>query len=85
MLAAMTDGENDVGLARSLQSNTKEISLFSPRNVVGRFVYLDDPGSYTSWDLVGSTVSGRFLMKGQGNCITWPSRLGVGQWVNVLS
>ena len=48
MLAAMTDGENDVGLARSLQSNTKEISLFSPRNVVGRFVCLDDPLSYTN-------------------------------------
>ena len=85
MLAAMTDGENDVGLARSLQSNSDEISLFSPRNMVGRFLWRDDPGSYTSWDLVGSTMSGRFRVTGQGNCKTWPSRLGVGQWVNVPS
>lgn len=43
MLAAMTDGENDVGLAKSLQSNSDEISLFSPRKVVGRFLCLDIP------------------------------------------
>lgn len=44
MLAAMTDGENDVGLAKSLQSNSDEISLFSPRKVVGRFLCLDHVG-----------------------------------------
>ena len=77
MLAAMTDGENDVGLARSLQSNNDEISVFSPPKVVERFVCLDDPGGYTSWDLVGSIVSGRFSVKGQGHCINWPFRLGV--------
>ena len=77
MLAAMTDGENDVGLARSLQSNTDEISLFSPRNIVGRFVCLDDPGSYTRLDLVDSTMLGRFCM-GRGIAKPGPPGWGLG-------
>ena len=32
--------------------------------------------------LVGSTLLGRFQVKGQTNCSTWPSRLGVGRRAN---
>ena len=37
------------------------------------------------WSLVGSTALARFWVKGQMNCNTWPARLWVVRWVNVLS
>ena len=52
--------------------------------VVGRFVCVSDPGSYISSDctLVGSTLLGRFQVKGQMKNSTWPSRLRVGRRAN---
>lgn len=52
-------------------------------NVVGWFLYLDDPGSHYQsgpWSLVGSAVLGRFWLKGQTNCNPSPPgcRLGEG-------
>ena len=37
------------------------------------------------WSLVGSAVLATFWVKGQTNCNSWPTRLRVGRWVNVLS
>ena len=36
------------------------------------------------WSLVGSAVLATFWVKGQMNCNTWPTRLWVERWVNVL-